>query len=326
VKCRAGLGRRLSALARPDKTEIEARKTVNTSFEGVYAIMVTPFSDDASSVDIDGLQQVADTLIAEGVRILTPCGNTGEFHTLSEAEKRRIITATVEVARGRADVVAGVGGPLEDVIAQVRHCAAVGATAVMVHYPPHPFLTDEGIASYFTSVATATSLPVIPYVRGTELSQEGALRVTSLSNVVAVKYAVRNPVAFGDLVAAAAGRTEARWICGVAESWAPAFWAVGSHGFTSGLINVTARLPLRLFEQLQAGDMAGALETWRLVRPFERLRSQRADGNNVAVVKEAMRQLGRPAGPVRPPSSELNAVDRSAVSAILATFETAVLA
>jgi 4-hydroxy-tetrahydrodipicolinate synthase len=110
------------------------------------------------------------------------------------------------------------------------------------------------------------------------------------------------------------------WVCGTAERWAPYFFAVGAEGFTSGLVNVTAGPSRALLEALRSGDRTAARRAWASILPFEELRARRRDGFNVSVVKEALRQLGRPAGPVRPPASEVGPDERREIAAVLHTF------
>ena len=60
-----------------------------------------------------------------------------------------------------------------------------------------------------------------------------------------------------------------------------------------------------------------------MVEPFERLRARSSDGFNVAVVKAAMRHLGKPAGPVRAPASEVTAADDVAIAEIVRAWAVA---
>jgi 4-hydroxy-tetrahydrodipicolinate synthase len=135
--------------------------------------------------------------------------------------------------------------------------------------------------------------------------------------VVAVKYAVNDLPGFAEAVAAASGRAEVVWVCGTAERWAPFFFAAGAEGFTSGLVNVTGDLSRALLVALRAGDRWAAQAAWSAILPFEQLRARKSEGYNVSVVKEAIRQLGRPAGPVRPPASEVGPAEQGEITAFL---------
>ena len=276
-----------------------------TEFSGVFGVTVTPFTADGTALDEGALGGLCEALIAEGIRHLVPCGNTGEYYALSRAERGRVLELAIESSRGRSSVILGVGGALEDAIDEARHAERAGADAVMIHHPVHPYVTEDGYLEYVRSVTRAIRLPVVPYLRGPILTSDGIRRLIDIESVVAVKFGFNDLLAFGAAVGSSDARPDVAWICGTAESWAPFFWAAGAVGFTSGLVNVIATQSLELLTALQAGDRTMAMAIWRRLRPFEELRSRRTDGWNVAVVKEAMRQVGRPAGPVRPPASDV---------------------
>jgi len=75
---------------------------------GCATALVTPFKADGA-IDEDRLRALVDRQITGGVRLLVPCGTTGESATMTEAEDQRVIAITIEVARGRARVIAGTG-------------------------------------------------------------------------------------------------------------------------------------------------------------------------------------------------------------------------
>ena len=75
---------------------------------GCATALVTPFTADGA-IDEDRMRALVDRQITGGVRLLVPCGTTGESATMTEAEDQRVIALTIEVARGRAHVIAGTG-------------------------------------------------------------------------------------------------------------------------------------------------------------------------------------------------------------------------
>lgn len=291
-----------------------------SQFTGIFGVTVTPFTSDGTRVDEAGVGQLVDALIVDGIERIVPCGNTGEFFSLTSDERRLVVAQTVHAARGRAVVVAGVGGSPADALEQARDAARAGVDALMIHHPSHPYVTGEGLLAYCAAMADASGLPVIPYLRSPAIDDTALLSLVRRPEVVAIKYAVNDLPAFGRAVAMASGEAEVAWICGTAETWAPSFWSHGAVGFTSGLVNVTAGPSLELLDALRAGDRGRVIQTWSRIHPFEQLRARRSDGLNVSTVKEAMRQIGRPSGPVRPPSSEVGEAERAEIAAILRSW------
>ena len=212
----------------------------------------------------------------------------------------------------------GVGGDVRTALRETARGAELGAAGVMVHHPSHPYLCENGLIQYYTAIASATGGAVVPYVRGTGLSTAVLDHLASLGNVVGVKWAVPDALAF-EVVASRYGSTLVP-ICGLAEYWAPFFWLSGAQGFTSGLVNVVPKLSRAMLDALRVNDYARAMELWRTVEPFERLRSRNANGNNVPTVKEALEALGLMSGAVRPPLAALGRSDRAELDRILPTL------
>jgi 4-hydroxy-tetrahydrodipicolinate synthase len=285
------------------------------------AIPVTPFRDDGE-VDWDAHAALIDRSVVGGVTVLTPNGNTGEYYALTEAEARRALESAVTAARGRAAVIAGVGLSTGSAVAAARHARETGAVAVMVHQPVHPYRSAEGWVAYHQEIADAVpELGVVLYVRdplitGAQVRELG----DRCPNVVGVKYAISDPVRFAS-VARDAGLDRFAWICGLAEPYAPAYWAMGARGFTSGLVNVVPKLSLGMLEALKAGDYAAAMAAWESIRVFEELRADDASADNVSVVKEALAQLGLASRSVRPPSHQLPPGRRDQVAALIARWQ-----
>jgi 4-hydroxy-tetrahydrodipicolinate synthase len=185
----------------------------------------------------------------------------------------------------------------------------------MVHHPTHPFVSAEGLLAYLGAIAAATPVPLVPYLK-MPLADDDVRRVADADAVIAVKWGMNDLPAFAAAVAATRD-LEVAWTCGTAELWAPFFWALGAVGYTSGLVNVSGRASLDLLEALEAGDRARTLEVWSRLAPFERLRARANGACNVAVVMEAMRQVGRRGGPVRLPSTPVSSADAAEIESIL---------
>lgn len=284
----------------------------------VSAVTTTPF--DGEAIDLDGVARNARFLADAGVRVIVCGGNTGEFYSLSVEELGAVVEATVSAVPADVLVVSGSGYRPGLAVRFAREGLAAGAGAVMLHYPIHPFLGEEGLARYYVEVGRAVEAPLVLYVRGPHLSERVLEAVVSGAEVVCVKYAVADVLAFGRLVAAV---PELAWVCGLAETWAPFFWQAGARGFTSGLVNVAPGISLALRDALRAGDAAEALRHWHRALPFERLRACHQDANNVAVVKAALDRVGLAGGLPRPPLSPLSDEDGAELDRILAEWSAA---
>ena len=76
------------------------------TFEGVYSVLPTPFTD-RGDLDEASLRRVVDLFIEKGVNGLTALGVTGEVARLEDGERARVLEVVVAQAAGRVPIVAG---------------------------------------------------------------------------------------------------------------------------------------------------------------------------------------------------------------------------
>lgn len=298
----------------------------------VVAIPVTPF-DRQGRLDPDTYRALVRRLLDAGIRTVTPNGNTSEFYSLTPEERRLEVELTMaEVARSgsgsgpgsaaapsETQVVVGVGHDTDTAVAAARQAREAGAGMVMVHQPVHPYISVEGWTDYHRAIARAVpELGVVPYLRSPRIEGAVIARLADdCPNVIGVKYAVPDVARFA-AVARDAGLERFVWVAGLAELYAPAYFACGATGFTSGLVNVAPELSTEMLQALRAGDFPAAMKVWERIRAFEDLRAARHSADNVTVIKEALAALGLCRRDVRPPVSLLAPEGRAAVADILA--------
>ncbi|HKR14503.1 MAG TPA: 4-hydroxy-tetrahydrodipicolinate synthase, partial [Pyrinomonadaceae bacterium] len=165
---------------------------------GCATALVTPFATDGS-VDEKRLRDLIEYQIAGGVRVLVPCGTTGESVTMNDDENRLVIGATVELARGRARVIAGTGSNSTAVTIERSQAAReMGVDGVLTVAPYYNKPTQDGLYAHFRAIAEAVgSLPVVIYnVPGrtsSNIAAETTLRLArDCENIAAVKEASGN--------------------------------------------------------------------------------------------------------------------------------------
>src|SRR5688500_10703256 len=102
---------------------------------GCATALVTPFASDAS-VDEKRLRDLIEYQIDGTGRLRVPCGTTGESVTMTEEENPLAIRTTVELARGRAKVIAGTGSNSTAVtIQRSRNARALGVDGILTVAP-----------------------------------------------------------------------------------------------------------------------------------------------------------------------------------------------
>ena len=165
---------------------------------GCATALVTPFTA-AGAIDEDRMRALVDRQITGGVRLLVPCGTTGESATMTEAEDQRVIALTIEVARGRAHVIAGTGSnATAAAIEYSQRARDAGADAVLQVAPWYNKPTQEGLYAHFRAIAEAIpETPVmlynVPGRTSSNIAAQTALRLArDCENIVAVKEASGN--------------------------------------------------------------------------------------------------------------------------------------
>ena len=165
---------------------------------GCATALVTPFNGDGS-VDETRMRNLVDRQINGGVRLLVPCGTTGESATMTEEEDARVIGLTIEVARGRARVVAGAGSnATASAIEYSKRARDLGADAVLQVAPWYNKPTQEGLYAHFRAIAEAVpETPImlynVPGRTSSNIAAQTTLRLArDCENIVAVKEASGN--------------------------------------------------------------------------------------------------------------------------------------
>jgi len=296
--------------------------TLRTALATAVAVPVTPLHADGTP-DWDTYAMLIGRLVDAGITIITPNGNTGEFYALDQAEARQATQTAAQAVRGRqpAELLVGVGHDIATATEAARHAGDHGARMIMIHQPVHPYVSAQGWVDYHVAIAKAVpDLGVVLYIRDERRTGAHVAELADRApNVIGVKYGVRDATKFA-AVARDAGIDRLAWLAGAAELTAPAFWAVGARGFTSGLANVAPGLARAMLDALRADDFGAAMKVWETVRRFEELRLADSSADNVSVVKEALAQLGLCRADIRPPSRPLPAAIRQEITGILAAW------
>ena len=229
---------------------------LRAALAGISGILVTPF-DSADRLAPQRLKPIVDRAVAAGVHALVANGNTGEFYGLTTKEAETMVHAVAEQAARRCVLIGGVGRSINDACALAKASHAAGVDALMVHQPPDPFVSPRGVVSYIQRIAEAAEgLPIMLYLRNDGIGLDAIEKLCSVPCVAGVKWACATPLRLAEAIRRCS--PEIVWVDGLAEPWAPPFFAVGARGFTSGLINVWRSTP-----SLSMQRSKRAISAWR---------------------------------------------------------------
>lgn len=287
-------------------------------FHGVFPYLVSPVREDGE-IDADVLARLCDDLIAAGVHGLTPLGSTGEFAYLSWPQRRRVVEVTLQAARRRVPVVAGVAATtIGDAVTQAREFQAMGCDGILAILEAYFPLSDDGVFRYFQAIAQAVSLPVVLYTnpnfQRSDLSLPVIDRLSRIPNVRYLKDASNNTGRLLSII----NQVEGRMQVFAASAHIPAcVMLIGGVGWMAGPACVAPRQSVALYETCRRGDWAGAMAQQR---PLWRLNQAFAKYNLAACIKGGLRlqgyDVGDPIAPQAPLSAEGVAEVRAALTAI----------
>jgi 4-hydroxy-tetrahydrodipicolinate synthase len=261
--------------------------------------MVTPFTEDGE-IDLAGVQELAAHLVDRGSHDgLVIHGTTGESPTTTDAEQHAVLEAVLDAVGDRATVVAGVGtNDTAHSIEKAQAAERVGVHGLLVVTPYYNKPPQAGLLRHFTSIADSTDLPVmlydIPPRSVVPIEVETLVRAAEHPRIVAVKDAK------GDLGAVSwtLARTELAYYSGEDMLNFPLL-AIGAVGVVSVVGHVVGPRLAELVAAVESGDLVKARAVHESLLPV--YTGVMGGGQGVMMVKAALKELGLPAGPVRPP-------------------------
>jgi len=286
---------------------------------GIITATITPFTRDGD-LDPADLRDHVDFLIDRGTTGLAPLGGTGEYPALSYREREQVVGWTVDAAKGRVPVIAGVlATGYEDAVQSGLAAKSAGASALMVVTPYYTLAEDAGIRRYFDRYRRAVDLPIvlyeIPRRTNVELHPETIANMVSDGSVIGMKYSgydfnkfTRIVQTSGDAMAVLSGE----------EPLFPAQLALGAKGGVLAMSNIDPTPWKQILSLVQGGQMREALAIHAQFGPL--IEAVYSEMNPVGL-KAALRLRGIGNGSVRLPLEAAKPVTNTRLAQALALLE-----
>ncbi|MBO7148808.1 MAG: 4-hydroxy-tetrahydrodipicolinate synthase [Clostridia bacterium] len=213
----------------------------NKVFKGCATALITPFSN--GKTDYESLGRLIEFQIVEKADALVVCGTTGESATLSEGERRELISYAVKKVNGRVPVIAGTGcNNISSAVSLSRYAYECGADAVMTVTPYYNKASAAGLYKSFTSIADAVKIPVIlynvPSRTGIDIPIWLYKELACHENICAVKEASGNIVTVAKILEGCDGKLDV--YSGNDDMTLPVL-ALGGSGVVSVVSNIMPR-------------------------------------------------------------------------------------
>ena len=168
------------------------KKGNKSIFKGAATALITPFKD--GKIDYSALKNLIEFQIESSIDALLVNGTTGESATLSECEKRELISFTVREVCGRVPIIAGTGSnDTKKALHLSQFASDVGVDAVLVVTPYYNKANNEGLIQHYMTIADAIEIPQIlynvPSRTGVNIPLDVYEKLSENKNIIAVKEA-----------------------------------------------------------------------------------------------------------------------------------------
>jgi 4-hydroxy-tetrahydrodipicolinate synthase len=282
---------------------------------GVFPYLVSPV-DAQGRIRTEVLGRLCDDLIKAGVHGLTPLGSTGEFAYLNQAQRMSVVQTTIEAAKGRLPVIAGVASTsTAEAVAQAKAYQQLGADGILAILEAYFPLADAQVESYFRAIADAVDIPVViytnPQFQRSDLTLDVIERLAAHPRIGYIKDASTNT---GRLLSIMNRCGDNIRVFSASAHIPAAVMLIGGRGWMAGPACIIPRQSVELYDLCKAKrwDEAMALQRklWRINEAFARF-------NLAACIKAGLEIQGYDVGDPVPPQAALTADQRRVVEAAL---------
>jgi 5-dehydro-4-deoxyglucarate dehydratase len=273
---------------------------------GLLSFPVTHFTDDLQ-FDEAAYRKHLGWLAEYPVAGLFAAGGTGEGFSLTFEETDRVVSAAVDEVAGSVPVLAPATGSTANAVAQAKAAEAAGADGLLLMPPYLTESSQAGLVEHVTQVCQATGLGVVVYSRANAVLQDEAVATLADRNptmigfkdgVGSIEQMTRTYARVGDRLMYVGGLP-------TAETFALPLLQLGVSTYSSALFNFVPQWAIEFYDAVRAQDRDEVYRRLReFVLPYLDIRD-RTPGYAVSIVKGGLAAIGRPAGPVRPPLTDL---------------------
>lgn len=273
---------------------------------GLLSFPVTHFTQDLE-FDEGAYRKHLAWLSEHPVAGLFAAGGTGEGFSLTAEETDRVVRVAVDEVKSAVPVLAPATGNTANAIAQAQAAEAAGADGLLLM---PPYLTEagqDGLVEHVSRVCAATGLGVVVYSRANAVLKDVAVAAIAdrNPNLIGFKDGVGNIEQMTRTYAKVGDRLIYVGGLPTAETFALPLLQLGVSTYSSALFNFAPAWAIEFYDAVRAQDRD---EVYRrlndFVIPYLDIRDRTA-GYAVSIVKAGLAAIGRPAGPVRPPLTDL---------------------
>ena len=275
----------------------------NFKWEGVMPAITTQF-DESYQLDLTAFCVNLDAQINAGVHGIILGGTLGEASTLTVQERSLLLATTLERVADKIPVIMNITEQATtDAVNLAKQAEAEGASGLMLLPPMRYKATDDETVAYFSTVAAATSLPIMIYNNPVDYKIEVTLemfeQLSKYENITAVKESTRDTTNVTRMINRFGDRFKI--LCGV-DTIALECLMMGATGWVAGLVDAFPEETVAIYAYCKAGKWDKARAVFRWFLPLLELDISPQLVQNIKLCEVA---TGLGTGLVRPPRKPL---------------------
>jgi 4-hydroxy-tetrahydrodipicolinate synthase len=277
---------------------------------GVMPALVTPF-DAGGAIDFDAFKVHLTNLRAAGVTGWVPCGSSGEYNLMSDAEREEVLVFVRNFARPGETLIAGTNAPhTAGVIANTKRAKEIGYDTVLLATPFYTKPTQAELVRHFNAVLDAVDVNIVLYSYpdkdGVELGWEVLDALADHPRVIGIKEssgslqrAIGIATRYKDRIQLVSGSDD------IALDFM--FW--GADSWICGPANCMAKAVCDLDRTYRSGDLTKAREQMATLYTAMNILES---GKFVQKLKYGCELQGTPMGECRAPLGPLTEEEKAA--------------
>jgi 4-hydroxy-tetrahydrodipicolinate synthase len=283
--------------------------------EGVICAMVTPFGPN-EEIDEPTMRSHIDFQIMAGVHGLMFMGGSGEFTSMNDHERIRMMEIAVEQVNRRVVVIIGLISPGTTHVTELaRHANRIGADAIMALPPFYVSPSRSAIYAHYSHLADHGGLPIVaynnPFRTNVNLDTKMMSELAEIEAVVAMKDCDRNLASLSEKIKVVGHRIQ---ILSGEDDLAFPSLMLGARGGMWATVNLFPEIFVAMYEAALAGKVEVARQHHYDLLPLWKACFV---ANHPAALKEAMAMASRPVGKARRPLQSLTEEQLASVRAAL---------
>ncbi len=242
------------------------------TFSGSYTVTITPFTEGGKAIDYPAWKRYLDWQLASGVPGIIILGTTGEFLTISDAEREEFVDATVKYIAGRIPVLVGtMNAYTPKAVEYSKQAERLGADGLMIVPPYYYTPTDDEIFNYYKAICEAVSLPIMlynnPYTSNVDMSAKLVGRLTkSFEQVRYIKEASQRIERIHAIIVESDGLMNVWAGQQVLESY-----KMGAVGYVNPYGNYIPRASVKFVEWAEQGRWDDVWAVQSIIHKFDRI-------------------------------------------------------